>query len=502
MSLPIISVAGNGLLRVGHRFQIKGVVYVEKASGSTPIDVLADSRASQCAVDAPIIKALGANTINVFYTDATQSHDKCMQIFQDNGIYVMTNMAIQKDSTLLDLTGMDASSNIANSTWQMDVFKQYAAILDSMAGYSNLLALLVGNNIITGASITDKGPTVDLAPYLKAAARDMKAYAAARQYRPIPIGYATDSDYTYIQALGEYLVCGGKSDEAIDFYSVNQYSWCGKSSIITSGYDGLTSKLEGLGVPMFFSEDGCNSPAPRLFEDQSAVFGSNMSSVWSGAIIYEWRQEESKYGLVSYTTSGVSTPTTLADYNVLKSQWANVTANTHPPSTFSTPSCPTSINSYWPINPSAALPTIAGLDFATIKPASATSTSDDTSTSISITGTSTSASNTTEPKHSIGGGAIAGISVGVTSGVLVFVGLFLFFKRRSKRNGPFYSMAQTSDTLDAGGSNHIDPLAELAHTARPAELAHTNSPSELPDLENRVQELDSRMIDRPGRAEA
>lgn len=89
-----------------------GVAYVEKGSGSTPIDVLADSRASQCAIDGPLIKALGANTINVYYTDATQSHDKCMQIFQDNGIYIIANMANQWDRTLLNMTGLDVNSNI------------------------------------------------------------------------------------------------------------------------------------------------------------------------------------------------------------------------------------------------------------------------------------------------------------------------------------------------------------------------------------------------------
>lgn len=135
------------------------------------------------------------------------------------------------------------------------------------------------------------GSTVDLAPYLKAAARDMKAYTASRQYRPIPIGYATSAEYTYMQALGEYLVCGGNSDETIDFYSVNGYQWCGNSSVSASGYDELTSKLEGLAVPIFFSEDGCNKPDPRLFGDQSAIFESNLSSIWSGAIVYEWRQE-------------------------------------------------------------------------------------------------------------------------------------------------------------------------------------------------------------------
>ncbi|CDM28734.1 CAZyme family GH72 [Penicillium roqueforti] len=487
MSLPVVSVAGNGLLSKGKRFQIKGVVYGQRSSRSTPIDVLAGSRASQCAIDGPMIKALGANTISVGYIDATQSHDKCMQVFEDNGIYVLANMASQRDWSLMNMTGMDVSSNIANSTWQMNVFKQYAAVLDSMAGYNNLLGLLVGDEIISGYT------SVDLAPYLKAAARDMKAYTAARQYRPISIGYATSAEYTYMQALGEYLVCGGNSDNAVDFYSVNDYQWCGNSSIKEYGYDTLTSKVEGLSVPTFFSEDGCDEVSPRLFGDQPAIFGSNMSSIWSGAIIDEWRQATGNYGLVSYTTSGVSTPTTLADYNALKSQWSSISTNTEPPSTLSTPSCPASINSYWPIDPSAALPTIAGLDFATIKAAGATDTTDSTRTSIS-TSTSTSSSHSTE--SSLSSGAKAGIGIGVALGVVLSISFLflLFWHRRKIRQGSKLPLMTQTPELAAGSLNRIAPPAELAHTTPLGELAQTNSLNELPGSSPRPQELDTGVV--------
>ncbi|KAI3199035.1 CAZyme family GH72 [Penicillium roqueforti] len=438
MSLPVVSVAGNGLLSKGKRFQIKGVVYGQRSSRSTPIDVLAGSRASQCAIDGPMIKALGANTISVGYIDATQSHDKCMQVFEDNGIYVLANMASQRDWSLMNMTGMDVSSNIANSTWQMNVFKQYAAVLDSMAGYNNLLGLLVGDEIISGYT------SVDLAPYLKAAARDMKAYTAARQYRPISIGYATSAEYTYMQALGEYLMVA-------------------------------TKYLRGsLGT------------SPRFI-------GSNMSSIWSGAIIDEWRQATGNYGLVSYTTSGVSTPTTLADYNALKSQWSSISTNTEPPSTLSTPSCPASINSYWPIDPSAALPTIAGLDFATIKAAGATDTTDSTRTSIS-TSTSTSSSHSTE--SSLSSGAKAGIGIGVALGVVLSISFLflLFWHRRKTRQGSKLPLMTQTPELAAGSLNRIAPPAELAHTTPLAELAQTNSLNELPGSSPRAQELDTGVV--------
>lgn len=120
----------------------------------------------------------------------------------------------------------------------------------------------------------------------------MKAYTAARQYRPIPIGYATSAEDTYMQELGEYLVCGGKSNEAIDFYSVNGCQWRGSSPVSASDYDELTSKLEGLAVPVFFSENSCNAFPPQLFGDQSASSESEMSSIWRGTNVYQWRKEQ------------------------------------------------------------------------------------------------------------------------------------------------------------------------------------------------------------------
>ncbi|KAJ5941649.1 Glycoside hydrolase superfamily [Penicillium verrucosum] len=367
----------------------------------------------------------------------------------------------------------DISNPKVNFTWQMDVFKQYAAVLDSMAGYSNLLGLLIGSEIVAGPDMEDQGSTVHLAPYLKAAARDMKAYTAAMQHRSIPIGYATSAEYTYMQDLGEYLVCG--------------VAW----QVVHGGsrYDDLTSKLESLAVPIFLSEDGCNIPVPQLLRDQSATFEPNMPSIWSGAIVYEWREEGSNDGLVSYTTSGVSTPTTLAGYDALKSKWSAVPANTQPPSTFSSLSCPTSINPHWSINPSAALPTIAGLDFATITPVGVIGTAHGTRT---LTSRSTPSSNP-KSKHDVG--VMAGIGVGVGLGVvLIFAAVITFFVRRHRKKRAINtgsSVTETSDTLGAGIPDPSAPLTEMSHTAPSGDLVYAGSPSGLPGSDLRSQELNS-----------
>lgn len=197
----------------------------------------------------------------------------------------------------------------------------------------------------------------------------------------------------------------------------------------------------------------------------------------------------SNFGLVSYTTSGVSTPKTLAGYDALKSKWSAVPANTQPPSTFSSLSCPTSINPHWPINPSAALPTIAGLDFATITPEGVSGTAHGTRT---LTSRSTSSSNP-KSKHDVG--VMAGIGVGVGLGVvLIFAAVITFFvrrhrKKRARNTGS--SMPETSDTLGAGNPDNSAPLTKMSHTTPSADPVHPDSPSGLPGSDLRSQELDS-----------
>ncbi len=101
--------------------------------------------------------------------------------------------------------------------------------------------------------------------------------------------------------LQNYMACGDATDIS-DFFSLNVYEWCGDSSYDVSGYSMLEQNATKLNIPIFISETGCIKPLPRLFQDQAAIFGQNMSNTWSGAIIYEWIQEANKYGLISYGT--------------------------------------------------------------------------------------------------------------------------------------------------------------------------------------------------------
>lgn len=100
--------------------------------------------------------------------------------------------------------------------------------------------------------------------------------------------------------LQNYLACGSKEIESADFFGLNVYEWCGKSSYKGSGYAELQKNASDYNIPLFVSETGCRIPKPRTFDDQAAILGPEMADTWSGTIVYEWISEENDYGLISY----------------------------------------------------------------------------------------------------------------------------------------------------------------------------------------------------------
>ncbi|KAJ5093704.1 hypothetical protein N7456_009565 [Penicillium angulare] len=341
----------------------------------------------------------------------------------------------------------------------MEVFEQYAAIYNSMAIYENLMGFNLGDGVFKDWS------QLAVAPNLKAAARDMKAYAAARQYRNIPIGYFAESMEASLGSLVEYLSCGDNSSEAIDFYAIKDSSFSLCAELISSSdYSLLASDLQNVSIPIIYSQDGCLANEPLNFSEQHVIFGSNFSSIISGTIIEHWREQDGEegYGLVNYTTTGAaSTPTTLKDYKNLKSQWDEVTWNSDPPSVITPPSCPSSSSGIWPINADATLPTITDLHFATIgKSVTATGTS----ISSSISTGSSSASN---GGSGLSNGEKAGIGVGAACGAIFFLSLAFWFIHRRR---------QTSQ----GAPPAYAPVTELHGTAVADELPD-NSRGEMPD---------------------
>jgi 1,3-beta-glucanosyltransferase GAS1 len=189
--------------------------------------------------------------------------------------------------------------------------------MDNFQQFDNTAGFFVGNevlNVSKWSTVSAKqercsltNPTVEdapAAPFLLAAAVDLKSYRDAKGYRKIPIGYSATDTAVLRPMLQDYLVCRPNVTERLDFYALNSYEWCGSTPTFqTSGYVGLQALAENYPVPIFLSETGCNTVPPRTFDDQAAIFGPDMVNTWSGAIIYEWIQELNQYGLIEYGPS-------------------------------------------------------------------------------------------------------------------------------------------------------------------------------------------------------
>jgi hypothetical protein len=221
-------------------------------------DPLADS--AGCSRDIPLLKELGTNTIRVYAINASLDHSACMQMLQDAGIYLIQ-----------DLSNPSSSINRDSPTWTTELFADYAAVVDAMANYTNVLGFFAGNEVSNDVSNTNASA------FVKAAVRDMKSYIKTR--------YATNDNADIRIDLAHYFNCGDPAD-AIDFWGYNIYSWCGDSSYTVSGYDQRTAEFANYSVPV----------QPRQFTEVQAIYGKNMTGVWSGGIVYMYFQETNNYG--------------------------------------------------------------------------------------------------------------------------------------------------------------------------------------------------------------
>jgi hypothetical protein len=275
----------------GTQFFVRGVAYQQDASGfangtvaggsisssgaSTYKDPLADS--ARCQTDIPLMAKLRTNTIRVYAVDPTLDHTVCMNLLTQYGIYVFA-----------DLSEPGISINRDNPSWDSQMLTRYTSVIDAFANYTNVIGFFAGNEVTNAANNTAASA------YVRAAVRDLKAYVKAKSYTKY-IGYATSDDANIRENVANYFNCGDQST-AIDFYGYNIYSWCGDSSYTLSGYDQRTAEFSSYSVPAFFAEYGCNQPSPRTFTEVQALFGSNMTGVFSGGIVYEWFQETNNYG--------------------------------------------------------------------------------------------------------------------------------------------------------------------------------------------------------------
>ena len=204
----------------------------------------------------------------------------------DAGIYVISDLSDPVDSINRD-----------SPEWNLELYTRYTAVVDELQQYSNVMGFFAGNEV------SNQPNNTQASVFVKAAVRDTKAYIKQKNYRPIGVGYATNDDDQRTN-LADYFDCGEPAD-AIDFWGYNIYSWCGNSNIQSSHYLERTQAFASYNVPAFFAEYGCNTEA-RVFTEVGALFGPQMSPVWSGGVIYMYFEEANNYGNC-YPTSNSKT---------------------------------------------------------------------------------------------------------------------------------------------------------------------------------------------------
>ncbi|KAJ1952454.1 1 3-beta-glucanosyltransferase gel4 [Linderina pennispora] len=275
--------------KTGEQFFAKGVDYQpDIIETSQTRDPLASKDA--CDRDLPFLKDLGVNAIRVYQTEPYNNHDYCMKALADAGIYVM-----------LDLSTPTKTINRDSPAYDADLLGYYYQKVDAFGVYDNVMGFLAGNEVANAPNNTDS------AAYVKAALRDVRAYIKKKGLS-IPVGYATNDDADIRWQQQTYFDCNSK-DEQAEFYGLNIYSWCGEDSSYTiSGYDTVVKNFTNWDVPVMLTEYGCNTIRPRTFPEIAAIYGSNMTGVFSGGFVYEYVEEDNKYGLVTVSgTKGTKT---------------------------------------------------------------------------------------------------------------------------------------------------------------------------------------------------
>ncbi|KAL2135258.1 hypothetical protein VTI74DRAFT_9243 [Chaetomium olivicolor] len=331
---PIVMKGTKFFYENGTQFYIKGVAYQqESAAGgaSTNSTKYSDplANADACKRDVPLLKALGTNTIRTYAVDPNANHDACMKLLDDAGIYVIS-----------DLSEPSLSINREDPHWNVDLYKRYTGVVDNLSKYSNVIGFFAGNEV------TNNNTNTPASAYVKAAVRDTKAYIKANVNRWMGVGYAANDDPDIRGDIAHYFNCGNQT-QAIDFWGYNIYEWCGKSTLKDSGYDKQIEFFKNYSVPVFFAEYGCNLPngaEGRIWEETTALYGKEMTDVFSGGIVYMYFEETNDYGLV--TVKG-NTASTMKNYDALKTKMASVSPTS------------TEMSAYQPTNSPAACPALS-----------------------------------------------------------------------------------------------------------------------------------------------
>lgn len=138
------------------------------------------------------------------------------------------------------------------------------------------------------------------------------------------------------------------------------YQWCGENTFKGSGYDTLVKDYTSYSLPVFFTEYGCNEVRPRVWEEVGALYSEDMTGVFSGGLVYEFTEEDNKYGLVKLDGD---TANVMNEYDSLVTAFTKAPSEPKIPSSATNPkrpvNCPAA-SSFENINGNLTLPFTLG----------------------------------------------------------------------------------------------------------------------------------------------
>ncbi|KAK4948474.1 hypothetical protein LTR10_013008 [Elasticomyces elasticus] len=323
-NLPTITTEGNAFYAGGERWYMRGVAY-QPGGAADAADPLLDLDSLRRDVEQ--FQTLGINAIRIYTIDNSQDHDEGMAILDEAGIYL--TLDVNTPLVSLNRDSLDTLHASYNDVYLQSVF----ATVDAFAGYNNLALFFSGNEVINARNNTNA------APYVKAVTRDIKQYIAAQANRPIPVGYSAADVAQNIYPQAQYFACGEDATARADFFAFNDYSWCDPSSFTQSGWDAKVKLYGNYSLPLFLSEFGCIENE-REWNEIAALYSTNMTSVYSGGLVYEYTIEPNGYGLVELQ-NGQVVPN--QDFERLQAAYAatpNPTGEGGARSTTEVPDCP------------------------------------------------------------------------------------------------------------------------------------------------------------------
>eukprot|EP00808_Paulinella_micropora_P007979 g53220.t1 len=365
-----VSVQGKYLVYPnGTRFFMRGIAWpITAAYRETGYD-----KSGWKAVLEQLATLTDINTVRIYNMDCRGDYSEFITHAQALGIYLIVPFTAARGDG-------DLKRELeAPYCYKRRLFDYGAACIDQFAKYPNVLAGMIGNEVMNDVTHWNAAPCV------AAYTRDLKRYMKAKNVRALPLMYATQHaaigavmmPEVNVRNTLDYLTCA--NGEGVDMFGINVESWCSSlqtfekneddshlpmcSSLQTfeknedgtvNPYYALWSTMHNVSTPLVFSEMGCSKDIyngknglTRFVRDwkQIPVVLHQMADIFSGFCAYTY-DGAPLFRMMDGTNTwdGHGTLPPGQDFLNFKSMLADTSVDSrlpeNPPPSVAPPSCP------------------------------------------------------------------------------------------------------------------------------------------------------------------